>query len=99
MFQYLVRKVFHTLFVAVGVVTLVFVALRLSGDPAATMLPGDATVDEVAARARRGAGGRAGRAAPHARARSSAVRAVRGLPRQRRAGRLRRVVPSPAAGV
>jgi peptide/nickel transport system permease protein len=49
MFQYLVRKVFHTLFVAVGVVTLVFVALRLSGDPAATMLPGDATVDELAA--------------------------------------------------
>jgi ABC-type dipeptide/oligopeptide/nickel transport system permease component len=49
MFHYLVRKVFHTLFVAVGVVTLVFVALRLSGDPAATMLPGDATVDELAA--------------------------------------------------
>jgi peptide/nickel transport system permease protein len=49
MFQYLVRKVFHTLFVALGVVTLVFVALRLSGDPAATMLPGDATVDELAA--------------------------------------------------
>jgi ABC-type dipeptide/oligopeptide/nickel transport system permease component len=49
MFQYLVRKVFHTLFVALGVVTLVFVALRMSGDPAATMLPGDATVDELAA--------------------------------------------------
>ena len=49
MFRYLVRKVFHTLFVALGVVTLVFVALRLSGDPAATMLPGDATVDELAA--------------------------------------------------
>src|SRR6185436_13605163 len=49
MFQYLVRKVFHTLFVAVGVVTLVFAALRLSGDPAATMLPGDASVDELAA--------------------------------------------------
>jgi len=49
MFQYLVRKVFHTLFVALGVVTLVFVALRLSGDPAATMLPGDATVDELTA--------------------------------------------------
>jgi peptide/nickel transport system permease protein len=49
MFRYLVRKIFHTLFVALGVVTLVFVALRLSGDPAATMLPGDATVDELAA--------------------------------------------------
>ena len=49
MFGYVVRKSLHTLFVAFGVVTLVFVALRLSGDPAATMLPGDATVDEVAA--------------------------------------------------
>ncbi len=48
MFHYLVRKVFHTAFVAVGVVTLVFVALRLSGDPASTMLPGDATVEELA---------------------------------------------------
>jgi peptide/nickel transport system permease protein len=41
------RKIFHTLFVALGVVTLVFAALRLSGDPAATMLPGDASVDEL----------------------------------------------------
>jgi peptide/nickel transport system permease protein len=49
MFGYLVRKGVHTLFVAFGVVTLMFIALRLSGDPAATMLPGDATVDEVAA--------------------------------------------------
>jgi peptide/nickel transport system permease protein len=49
MFRYLVRKVLHTLFVALGVVTLVFMALRLSGDPAATMLPGDASVDELRA--------------------------------------------------
>jgi ABC-type dipeptide/oligopeptide/nickel transport system permease component len=33
--------------VTLGVVTLAFVALRLSGDPAATMLPGDASVDEL----------------------------------------------------
>jgi peptide/nickel transport system permease protein len=46
-FGFVVRKVFHTLFVALGVVTLVFAALRLSGDPAATMLPGDASVDEL----------------------------------------------------
>jgi peptide/nickel transport system permease protein len=45
--QYIVRKLAHTLFVAFGVVTLVFVALRMSGDPAATMLPGDASVDEL----------------------------------------------------
>jgi ABC-type dipeptide/oligopeptide/nickel transport system permease component len=44
---YLVRKLLHTAFVTLGVVTLVFAALRLSGDPAATMLPGDASVDEL----------------------------------------------------
>jgi peptide/nickel transport system permease protein len=49
MLGYVFRKVFHTAFVAFGVVTLVFAALRLSGDPAATMLPGDASVDELAA--------------------------------------------------
>jgi peptide/nickel transport system permease protein len=49
MLQYTVRKLVHTAFVALGVVTLVFVALRLSGDPAATMLPGDASVDELRA--------------------------------------------------
>src|SRR5918992_3455750 len=46
---YFVHKIFHTALVAFGVVTLVFAALRLSGDPAATMLPGDASVDELAA--------------------------------------------------
>jgi ABC-type dipeptide/oligopeptide/nickel transport system permease component len=49
MFPYVVRKCAHTALVALGVVTLVFAALRLSGDPAATMLPGDATVDDLAA--------------------------------------------------
>jgi peptide/nickel transport system permease protein len=48
-FGYVVRKVVHTLFVAVGVITLVFVALRMSGDPAAAMLPGDASVEETVA--------------------------------------------------
>ena len=49
MVGYVFRKIFHTAFVAFGVVTLVFAALRLSGDPAATMLPGDASVDELTA--------------------------------------------------
>ena len=49
MVGYVFRKVFHTAFVAFGVVTLVFAALRLSGDPAATMLPGDASVEELTA--------------------------------------------------
>jgi ABC-type dipeptide/oligopeptide/nickel transport system permease component len=48
-FGYVARKVLHTLFVAVGVITLVFVALRMSGDPAAAMLPGDASVEETVA--------------------------------------------------
>jgi peptide/nickel transport system permease protein len=45
--RYVVRKLAHTAFVAFGVVTLVFAALRMSGDPAATMLPGDASIDEL----------------------------------------------------
>jgi peptide/nickel transport system permease protein len=49
MFGYVVRKLIHTAFVAFGVVTLVFVALRMSGDPAATMLPGEASVEELTA--------------------------------------------------
>jgi peptide/nickel transport system permease protein len=49
MFRYTVQKLLHTVFVAFGVVTLAFAALRLSGDPAATMLPGDASVDELVA--------------------------------------------------
>ena len=49
MFGYVVRKLIHTAFVAFGVVSLVFVALRMSGDPAATMLPGEASVEELTA--------------------------------------------------
>jgi ABC-type dipeptide/oligopeptide/nickel transport system permease component len=45
--EFVARRLLHTALVAVGVVTLVFVALRLSGDPAASMLPGDASVDEL----------------------------------------------------
>ncbi len=49
MLNYTVRKLLHTAFVALGVLTLAFAALRLSGDPAATMLPGEASVDELVA--------------------------------------------------
>ncbi len=49
MLKYAVRKILHTAFVALGVVTLAFAALRLSGDPAATMLPGEASVEELVA--------------------------------------------------
>jgi peptide/nickel transport system permease protein len=47
--EFVVRRLVHTALVTLGVVTLVFVALRLSGDPASTMLPGDASVDELRA--------------------------------------------------
>jgi ABC-type dipeptide/oligopeptide/nickel transport system permease component len=49
MLNYTLHKLLHTAFVALGVVTLAFGALRLSGDPAATMLPGEASVEELAA--------------------------------------------------
>ena len=39
MFDYVVRKLIHTAFVAFGVVSRVLVALRMSGDPAATIHP------------------------------------------------------------
>jgi ABC-type dipeptide/oligopeptide/nickel transport system permease component len=45
--EFVARRLLHTALVTVGVVTLVFVALRMSGDPAASMLPGDASVDEL----------------------------------------------------
>ena len=48
MLEFVVRRLLHTALVTLGVVTLVFVALRLSGDPAASMLPGDASVQELA---------------------------------------------------
>jgi len=49
MLQYILRKVAHTLIVALGVVTLAFVALRMSGDPAALMVPPDASLQDVQA--------------------------------------------------
>ena len=49
MLRYTVQKLLHTALVALGVVTLAFAALRMSGDPAATMLPGDASVEELEA--------------------------------------------------
>ena len=49
MLRYTVQKLLHTALVALGVVTLAFAALRMSGDPAATMLPGDASVEELQA--------------------------------------------------
>jgi peptide/nickel transport system permease protein len=49
MSEYVLRKVAHTAVVALGVVTLAFVALRMSGDPAAMMVPPDASLQDVRA--------------------------------------------------
>jgi ABC-type dipeptide/oligopeptide/nickel transport system permease component len=64
MLSYILRKLAHAAFVELGVVTLAFGALRLSGDPAAMMA------------ARRRLGGRAGRAPAGARAGSADRRPV-----------------------
>ena len=47
--RYVFYKVLHTLGVALGVLTLVFLALRLSGDPAAMMVPPDASLQDIRA--------------------------------------------------
>jgi peptide/nickel transport system permease protein len=52
---WLVHRVLHFLIVTWGVTTLVFVALRLTGDPAMMLLPPDPTMEELAiARAKLG---------------------------------------------
>lgn len=45
---WLARRLIHFLIVAWGVTTLVFVALRLTGDPVVMLLPGDPTMEEIA---------------------------------------------------
>lgn len=48
MTAYLVRRLLYALFVILGVSVIVFVLVRLSGDPTALMLPLDATEEDVA---------------------------------------------------
>jgi ABC-type dipeptide/oligopeptide/nickel transport system permease component len=45
---WLVHRLIHFLIVAWGVTTLVFLALRVTGDPVMMLLPGDPTVQEIA---------------------------------------------------
>lgn len=45
--SWFVRRLFHFLIVIWGVTTLVFVALRLTGDPAMMLLPGDPTMEDI----------------------------------------------------
>lgn len=44
----LAHRILHFLIVVWGVTTLVFVALRMTGDPALMLLPGDPTMEEIA---------------------------------------------------
>jgi ABC-type dipeptide/oligopeptide/nickel transport system permease component len=45
---WLTHRLFHFLIVAWGVTTLVFLALRTTGDPVMMLLPGDPTMEEIA---------------------------------------------------
>lgn len=45
--SWLVHRLFHFLIVIWGVTTLVFVALRLTGDPALMLLPGDPSMEDI----------------------------------------------------
>jgi ABC-type dipeptide/oligopeptide/nickel transport system permease component len=45
--RYLIRRLGRTIFVLWGVSTIVFVVLRLSGDPAVLLLPQEASVEDV----------------------------------------------------
>lgn len=49
MYQYLVRRLFQVIPVIVGVSIIVFILLRLTGDPAVLMLPEDALEEEIQA--------------------------------------------------
>jgi len=46
--SYIARRLFHTLFVLLGVATIAFALLRLSGDPVALIMPLDATDADIA---------------------------------------------------
>jgi peptide/nickel transport system permease protein len=47
--RFLIRRILRAVVVLGGITTIVFMVLRLSGDPVALMLPPDATVDEIEA--------------------------------------------------
>lgn len=49
MVTYLLRRLVHTVLVVFGVIALVFVLIRLSGDPATLYMPDDATPAEIEA--------------------------------------------------
>jgi peptide/nickel transport system permease protein len=49
MVAFLTRRLFHAVFVLIGVSLIVFVLMHLSGDPASLMVPEDATLEQIEA--------------------------------------------------
>lgn len=45
---YIVKRLFHSIFVLIGISIVVFIILHLTGDPAALLMPMDATPEQVA---------------------------------------------------
>ena len=45
---YILKRLFHSIFVLVGISLVVFIILHLTGDPAALLMPMDATPDQIA---------------------------------------------------
>jgi len=45
---YILKRLFHSIFVLVGISLVVFIILHLTGDPAALLMPMDATPEQVA---------------------------------------------------
>ncbi len=45
---YIIRRLFHSIFVLIGISVVVFIILHLTGDPAALLMPMDATPEQVA---------------------------------------------------
>jgi len=45
---YILKRLFHSIFVLVGISLVVFITLHLTGDPAALLMPMDATPEQVA---------------------------------------------------
>ncbi|MGQ9694981.1 MAG: nickel ABC transporter permease [Thermodesulfobacteriota bacterium] len=45
---YIIKRLFHSIFVLIGISIVVFIILHLTGDPAALLMPMDATPEQVA---------------------------------------------------
>lgn len=47
MFRYLLKRLWHTVFVVIGISAISFFFIHLSGDPVMLMLPGDASMQQI----------------------------------------------------